>query len=185
VRARGGPDCLSLSLSSYLAEHAQRGEARDLVRPAQRDLDRAVHFRQAQAPIRLRVAGLDLRRHRVPGRLQPLAPGAPGRVEVDDDDRVFGHQGLKVGKIDGVVVIVGHHGRGHGTRRVVDDGRGGQVVVHVKPSPLAIRFQGQLAHGFRDVKALCAQGVADVQRQELAGEGREGDVEVDAEELAL
>jgi len=123
-----------------------------------------------------------------PGRRQPLAPRAPRREEVDDDDRVRPHQRLEVRGVDrsGVVDLRGVVS----ARRVVGNAlsraspRVPAVVVGVEPCPLAVVAERQLADGLRQVEPLGAERVRDVERRKLARQRREGHVEVDAEELS-
>jgi len=58
------------------------------------------------------------------------------------------------------------------------------VVVRVEAGALAVVAQRQLADRLGEVQPLRAQRVGDVERRELAGQARERDVEVDAEELS-
>ena len=75
-------------------------------------------------------------------------------------------------------------------RRVVGDTaarhapRVSLVVVRVEAGALAVVAQRQLADRLGEVQPLRAQRVGDVERRELAGQARERDVEVDAEELS-
>ena len=58
------------------------------------------------------------------------------------------------------------------------------VVVGVEARPLPVVAQGKLSNGLCQVQPLRAQGVGHVEGGELAGQRREGDVEVDSEELS-
>lgn len=123
-----------------------------------------------------------------PGRRQPLAPRAPRREEVDDDDRVRPHQRLEVRGVDrrGVVDLRGVVR----ARRVVGNPfsraspRVAPVVMRVKPCPLAVVAERQLADRLGQVEPLGAERVRDVERRKLARQRRERDVKVDSEELA-
>lgn len=59
-------------------------------------------------------------------------------------------------------------------------------VIHRCSRPLqGVPCDRHLAHSFGEIETLEAQGIGDVQRGELAGQRREGDVEVDAQQLAM
>ena len=123
-----------------------------------------------------------------PCRRQPLAPRAPGSEEVDDDDRVSFPQRLEVCRVDRGREV--DRRRVERARRVVGDTaarhapRVSLVVVRVEAGALAVVAQRQLADRLGEVEPLRAQRVGDVERRELAGQARERDVEVDAEELS-
>ncbi len=169
-------------------ENPDAREGRDLMFLAQRTVCHAVHLGHPNAAISLGILLVHDLRDRLPGRGQLLAPVAPGREKVDDDDIVVVHMRVprrlvqRLGKVGLVKRLVAIKPR----LELVVLWLGPLKVLDPVPNlHKRLGIDRRLAHRLGQVQLLRSQSITHVQRRILARERRERNVEVHPKHLTV